>query len=54
MMETDNKPLRNILEQLSPSEVPVLEEKTERKKIISIDDKIVKFDDAFSLDRVHR
>jgi hypothetical protein len=52
--ETDNKPLRRRLEHLSPSEVPALEEKRERKKIISIDDKIMKFDDGSSLDRVHR
>ena len=52
--ETDNKPLRDILEHLSPSEVPAFEKKTERKKIISIDDKIMKFDDGSSLDRVHR
>jgi len=52
--ETDNQPLRNVLEHLSPSEVPALEKKTERKRIISIDDKIMKFDDGSSLDRVHR
>ena len=52
--ETDNKPLRNILEHLSTSEVPALEKKTERKKIIRVDDKIMKFDDGSSLDRVHR
>jgi hypothetical protein len=52
--ETDTKPLRNIIEHLNPSEVPAFEKKTERKKIISIDDKIMKFDDGSSLDRVRR
>jgi hypothetical protein len=52
--ETDNQPLRKILERLSPNEVPALEKKTERKKIISIDDKTMKFGDGSSLDRVRQ
>jgi len=52
--ETDNRPLRDLMQHLSPSEVPRFEKKTERKKIVSIDDKTMKFDDGSSLDRVHR
>jgi hypothetical protein len=52
--EMDNRPLRDMIQHLSPSEVPPFEKKTERKKIISIDDKRMKFDDGSYLDRVHR
>ena len=52
--EVDNQPLRNVLQHLSPNEVPALEKKAERRKIISIDDKIMKFDGGSFLDRVHR
>ena len=54
VIEMDNRPLREILQKLSPNEVPPLEKKTERQRIISIDDTQMKFADGSSLARVQR
>jgi hypothetical protein len=52
--EMDNKPLIEMLQRLSPNDVPPLEKETNRRRIVSIDDKKMVFDDGYFLTRVHR
>jgi hypothetical protein len=52
--EIDNKPLRDIIQRLAPSEVPPFKKERKRQRILSIDEKKVVFDHGMSLERVHR
>jgi hypothetical protein len=50
----DNRPLIRIIERLDPSNIPALEKKVERRKIVKIDGNKIVFDNGHSLDRVKR
>lgn len=52
--EMDNKPLRDMIQRLAPSERPPFKKETKRQRIVSIDEKKMIFDDGSSLDRIHR
>ena len=52
--EMDNKPLIEMLQRLTPSEVPPFEKDTKRQRIVSIDDKRMVFEDGSTLGHVHR
>lgn len=52
--EMDNKPLIEMLQRLSPNDVPPFKKETKRLRIVSIDDKKMLFDDGSFLTRVQR
>jgi hypothetical protein len=52
--EMDNRPLREMIQRLAPSELPPLKRETKRRRIVTIDDKKMVFDDGSYLERVNR
>jgi hypothetical protein len=54
IMETNNKPLLDLIKKLDPANPPPFEAKTERHKIVKIDGNKLVFEDGGSLSRIKR
>lgn len=52
--EMDNRPLREMIQRLAPTELPPLKKEMKRQRIATIDNNKMVFDDGSYLERVHR